>query len=355
MRRMSRKGTITILVIIAVLALIVGNRFWQQARRPASKSIPELQSERGIPVSVDTVGLGGVSESVELTGTVQGIVQSDLISKTTERVVRVAASAGQRVGKGQVLVVFDTSNPTAQYRQAKAALEDAEKDFARMQALLEQGAISEQMFEKTQTGLEVARANFEAARSIVEIISPVDGVVTSMNVTEGETAAMGSVVCTVARTDRVKVILHASEADLGRLSAGADAFVRTVEGSEAPGKVTMIASSADPGTRTFRVEVTADNASRALRPGSFATVSIYAARKKSALVVPSQAVVTRDGRPGVFVVNAEGRAVLRSVTLGLANSEVVEVAEGLSSGERIVVKGYELLKGGETVRIVAAE
>ena len=355
MKITSRRNTIIVLVIIAILALIVANRFWQQARRPVSKSIPELQTEQGIPVSIDTVGVGGVSESVELTGTVQGIVQSDLISRTTERVVKVSVSVGQRVSSGQVLVVFDTSNPTAQYRQAKAALEDAEKDFARMQALLEQGAISEQTFEKTQTGLEVARANFEAARSIVEVISPIDGVATSVNVTEGETVGMGSVVCTVARYDRVKVVVQASGADLQELSVGAAAFVRTAEGGEVPGKVTMISSSADPGTRAFRVEVTADNTSRVLKPGSFATVSVQSARKKNVLVVPSQAVVTRDGRPSVFVVNPDGKAVLRPVTLGLANSVVVEITEGLKPGERIVVKGYELLRGGETVNIVKAE
>lgn len=355
MRRMSKKRTITVLVIVAVLAVVIGNRFWQQARRPATKSIAELQSEHGIPVSIDTVAVGSISESIELTGTVQGIVQSDLISKTTERVVRVGASVGQRVSKGQVLVVFDTSNPMAQYRQAKAALDDAEKDFARMQALLEQGAISEQMFEKTQTGLEVARANFEAARSIVEVISPIDGVVTSVNVTEGETVGIGMVVCTVARYDRVKVIVQASEADLQQLSAGAVAFVRTSDGGEVPGTVSMMSSSADPGTRTFRVEVTADNTSRVLKPGSFATVAVQAAHKKEAVVVPSSCIVTRDGRLSVFVVSADGNAELRRVTTGLFNSETVEILDGLKPGERIVVSGYELLRGGETVKIVEAE
>jgi membrane fusion protein (multidrug efflux system) len=355
MKRTSRRNTIIVLVIIAILALIVANRFWQQARRPVSKSIAELQGQKGVPVSVDTVGVGGISESIELTGTVQGIIQSDLISKITERVVKVGVSVGQRVSQGQVLVVFDTSNPMAQYRQAKAALEDAEKDFARMQALLEQGAISEQMFEKTQTGLEVARANFEAARSIVEVISPIDGVVTSVNVSEGETVGTGSVVCTVARYDKVKVVVQASEADLQELSAGAAAFVRTAEGGEVPGKVTMISSSADPATRTFRVEVTADNASRVLKPGSFATVTVQAAHKKDALVVPSESVVTREGKLSVFVVNANSVAELRRVTLGLTNSRVVEVADGLKPGERVVMKGYELLRGGETVNIVEAE
>jgi RND family efflux transporter MFP subunit len=352
---MSTRNAIIVVVIVAVLAVIIANRFWQQSRRPMTQSITELQVEKGIPVSVDTVSLGSIAESVELNGTVQGIIQSDLISKTTERVVRVGASVGQRVSNGQVLVVFDTSNPTAQYRQAKAALEDAEKDFSRMEALLEQGAISEQVFEKTRTGLEVARANFEAARSIVEVISPIDGVVTSVNVTEGEIVPVGSVVCTVARYDRVKVIVKASEADVHQMSVGAPAAVRTPEGGSVRGTVSTISASADPGTRTFRVEVTADNTSRVLKPGSFAVVVVESAHRKNAIVVPSDCLVTRDGRPAVFVVSQRRTALLRRVTTGLVNSTMTEIADGLNPGEIIVTSGYELLRGGEGLNIVQSE
>jgi len=352
MKRMSKRAILTVLIIVAVLIVLVGNRIWQRSRRPASKSISELQSEIGIPVSVSTVGFGDISESIELTGTVQGIVQSDLISKMTERVVSVNAGVGTRVVSGQVLVVFDDSNPTAQYRQARAALENAERDYSRMKVLLEQGAVSEQVFEAAESGLEVARANFEAARSMVEVISPIDGVLTSMNVHAGETVPVGTVVCTVARVDRVKVVVAAAEAELRKLSFGAPALVRTSGASEIAGTVSMLSSSADPGNRTFRVEVTADNTSRILRPGSFATVSVQTANKKGVLTVPSDAIVTREGKRGVFVVSSDGKAEFRTVRVGIVNSKSTEILEGLEVGERMVAKGYELLKGGETLNII---
>jgi membrane fusion protein (multidrug efflux system) len=344
-----------IVVIIAIVAALVGNRMWQQGKRSASKSIAELQSEKGIPVSVEPVRRGEISESVGLTGTVEGIVQSDLVSRITERVVSVRVSQGQQVKEGQLLVQFDTTNPMAQYRQAKAALEDTEKDFVRMKALLEQGAISEQMFEKARTGLEVARANFEAASSVVDITAPIDGVVTSVNVREGEVVPIGKVICTVAKINKAKVVVTASESELVKLTKGAQATISSADGRAVTGTVSSISSSADPATRTFRVEITADNDSRTLRPGSFATVVVRTGHKKDALLVPSRCVLDRQGKRVVFVVAKDNTAQLRQVSVGIANQESLEIMEGLAQGDLVITEGHERLKGGEKLNVLKTQ
>ncbi|MCX5799956.1 MAG: efflux RND transporter periplasmic adaptor subunit [Candidatus Eisenbacteria bacterium] len=346
---------VIILVIIAIVAALVANRMWQQSRRPASKSIAELQGERGTPVSVEPVRRGEISESVQLTGTVEGIVQSDLVSRISERVVSVRVSVGQYVKNGQLLIQFDTTNPTAQYRQAKAAFEDAEKDFARMKALLEQGAISEQAFEKTRMGLEVARANFEAASSVVDITAPIDGVVTSVNVREGEVVAAGKLMCTVAQLNKVKVVVTASESEILGLTKGAEATISSSEGRSVTGSVSSISSSADPITRTFRVEITAGNDSRTLKPGSFATVVVRTGHKKDALLVPSGAVLDQQGKRVVFVVTKNNTAQLRPVTVGIVNQESIEILSGLTQDEVVVTSGHERLKGGEKLNVLKTQ
>ena len=341
-----------VVVIIAVIAALVANRMWQQSKRPAGKSIAQLQSEKGIPVSVEPVRRGEISESVELTGTVEGIVQSDLISRITERVVSVKVSQGQRVKEGQLLVRFDTTNPMAQYHQAKAALEDAEKDFGRMKALLEQGAISEQMFEKTRMGLEVARANFKAASSVVDITAPIDGLVTSVNVREGEVVPVGKIICTVAKVNKAKVVVTASESELVKLTKGAQATISSPDGQAVTGTVSSISSSADPVTRNFRVEITADNDSRLLKPGSFATVTVRTGHKKDTLLVPSRAVLNRQGKQVVFVVTKDNTAQLRQITTGIVNQESIEILDGLAEADAVLTDGQELLKGGEKLNIL---
>jgi len=343
---------VIIIVIIAIIAVLVANRMWQQSKRPASKSIAELQSEKGIPVSVEPVRRGEITESVQLTGTVEGIVQSDLISRVTERVVRVPVSQGQQVRKGQLLVEFDTTNPMAQYHQAKAALDDADKDFGRMKALLEQGAVSEQMFEKTRMGLEVARANFEAASSVVRITAPIDGVVTSLNVREGEVVLVGKVVCTVAKLNKAKVVVAASESEILGVTKGAQATISASDGETVTGFVSSISSSADPITRTFRVEITAGNDSRTLKPGSFSTVTVRTGYKKDALLVPPRAVLDWQGKRVVFVAAQDSTAQLRAITVGIVNQESMEVLSGLAENDLIIIEGHERLKGGEKLNIL---
>ncbi|UCF79440.1 MAG: efflux RND transporter periplasmic adaptor subunit [Candidatus Eiseniibacteriota bacterium] len=346
------KRKLILIMIVALVLVLAGNRIWRSSKRPQTKSISQLQTERGVPVSFYTAARGDISRSVELTGTVQGIAQADLISRITERVARVYVAAGQSVTSGQLLLTFDTSSPMAQFRQAKAALGDAEKNASRMKALLEKGAISRQVMEQAESGLEIAKANFEAARSLVEITSPIRGVVTSVNVYEDETVSAGTVLCTVARFDSVKVVVDASQTELKELKAGNRVFISAAREEKVPGEVSTISSSANPETRTFRVEIEADNAARLLKPGSFVTAEILTQYEADVLIVPLRCILSREGEQAVFVITEEERAELRPVTVGIINEKSAEILEGLLEGERVVLRGHELLSGGEKLKLL---
>jgi len=221
-----------------------------------------------------------------------------------------------------------------------------------MKALLEQGAVSEQMFEKTRMGLEVARANFEAASSVVRITAPIDGVVTSLNVREGEVVLVGKVVCTVAKLNKAKVVVAASESEILGVTKGAQATISASDGETVTGFVSSISSSADPITRTFRVEITAGNDSRTLKPGSFSTVTVRTGYKKDALLVPPRAVLDWQGKRVVFVAAQDSTAQLRAITVGIVNQESMEVLSGLAENDLIIIEGHERLKGGEKLNIL---
>jgi RND family efflux transporter MFP subunit len=349
------KRRLLVVLLVVVLFILIGNRVWRSSKRPDAKSISQLQSERGVPVVVYTANRGEISESVELPGTVQGIAQSTLISRITERVTRVHVAVGQKVRKGEILVALDVGSPMAQYRQAKAALGDAEKNLSRMKALFEEGAISRQMFEQAESGLEIARANFEAASALVEIVSPIAGVVTSVNVHEGEVVHTGSVVCTVARADSVKIVADVSPSELEGLEAGDPAMIEETEKEKIPGQVYSISSSADPHTRTFRVELIAANRSGSLKPGSFVTAKVLTSYKNNALVIPLESISSSEAGPGVFLITDSDRSELRPVRIGITNDKFAEILDGIEEGDRVIRRGHELLTGGEKLKIVETE
>ncbi|TDI22804.1 MAG: efflux RND transporter periplasmic adaptor subunit, partial [Acidobacteria bacterium] len=111
--------------------------------------------------------------------------------------------------------------------------------------------------------------------------------------------------------------------------------------------------SMDPETHTFRAEVDVDNSRGFLRPGMFVEAAIIVERRADVAVVPRDAVTERAGRSVVFVIDGQ-RAVRRIVSLGLGDDDQVEVREGVTPGERIVVRGLETLTDGTRVRVVGA-
>src|SRR5690606_9252645 len=104
---------------------------------------------------------------------------------------------------------------------------------------------------------------------------------------------------------------------------------------------------------TFRVEVEVENVKSLLRPGMFVETSIVVERRTGATLAPREAIAQRAGRTVVFVLDGQ-RAVQRPIVLGLGNDTHVEVRDGLSAGERLVVRGLETLTDGTRVRVVGA-
>ena len=114
------------------------------------------------------------------------------------------------------------------------------------------------------------------------------------------------------------------------------------------GRVELIRPAADTASRTFGVKVRVSNPQGILRPGMFARGAIVVAVRRQVLQVPEQAIMTAVSGPNVFVVR-DGRAVRRSVALGVHQQGLVEVISGLSAGERVVIQGQDSLTDNQTV------
>jgi len=148
---------------------------------------------------------------------------------------------------------------------------------------------------------------------------------------------------------KVKIVLDVAENDALRLRRGQPARLRvpSFPGREFPGEVTIANSTADPATKKFRVEALFDNAGGELRPGTFGEVVLEVSTHESVLAVPQKAVLDNSY---VYLIQA-GKAVKRPVTLGLQNSTVVEVLEGLAEGDVVIVEGNYGLGDGAPVRV----
>lgn len=213
----------------------------------------------------------------------------------------------------------------------------------------------------TKEQLEIAAAQAvqaEAALEMVEVglaetvvASPVDGVVAERFLSQGALVGPTTPIVSLISND-LELVLGVEESQVGQVKEGQKAEITVAAYPEQlfPAKVSLVAPSVGPRSRTFQVRVKPADPEGKLRAGMFARVKIVTREKDHAVLVPKEAVVARSGQSSVFVLADEG-VQPRPVRLGLADDETVEVLGGLKAGEEVVVAGQSELRDGDRVRV----
>jgi len=291
--------------------------------------------------------------SKSFSGSLEGEEQANIIAKIPETITKIRVKVGDYVKSGSILFELDKGGAASQFYQAQAAFLNAEKNYQRMQNLLKEGAVSQQAFDGVQTQYEVAKANFDAARSTVEITSPLSGVVTAINVNLGDLANPQLPMATVANIGRMKAVFNVGESDVPSFFVGQQTKIYSEMNPDMiqTGKITQLSKSANIQSRTFEIQSTFSNTQdRWFKPGMFCRVAVDMKSKKDALTIPLSAVVKSGNADAVYIIN-DSKSYLKTITLGLSDGKNVEVISGLKSGDKIVTLGMNNLKDGTVVVI----
>lgn len=289
------------------------------------------------------------------------------------RLTDVRVNVGDVVKKGQVLAVFSADTVNADVAQAKAALmeaqanaAEAEANAARAQSLKASGALSAQQISQYMTAETTARARIASAKAALasqelrlrytQVVAPDNGVISARTATVGSVVGVGTELFRMIRQGRLEWRAEVTATELARLRTGTNALVKAANGSELTGKVRMIAPTIDPQTRSALVYVDlppATSPSAPFKAGMFASGQ-FELGESSAMTVPQQSVVVRDGFSYVFKLNQDQRVSQIKVQSGRRLGERIEVVSGLPADALIVVSGAGFLNEGDLVRNVAA-
>jgi RND family efflux transporter MFP subunit len=268
------------------------------------------------------------------------------------RISELPVTLGQRVKAGDLIARLDAAEIDARLEQAEASLEQAERDWKRASALLEQKAITPSEQEAAQSKYRLAKgvlAEAKAMMSYVEIVAPFDGVVTKKEADEGDLATPGKPLLAIEDPSKLQLAADVPQTLAAHVLAGARLAIRVdgVEG-ELTGTVSEIAPAADPVSRTFRVKVDLP-ATSGLSSGQFARLLVPVGENLS-LRAPASAVLQRGQLEIVFVV-ADQRAQWRLVKTGRRLGDDVEILSGLQAGDAVVVEGAATLADGQPVEV----
>ena len=304
-----------------------------------------------ISVEAQTVKTGELSTTKTFSGTLEGEEQANIIAKIPERIMKINVKVGDYAKSGDILFELDKSGAQSQFYQAQAAYLNAQKNFERMQNLLKEGAVSQQAFDGIETQYEVAKANFDAARSTVEITSPLSGIVTAINVNIGDLANPAMPLATVANIGRMKAKFNVGELDVPSFFVGQSVEIYSEIKSDIvqTGKVIQLSKSANVQSRTFEMQAIFPNTSdKWFKPGMFCRVKVNMKTQKNALTIPMAALVKTDKTDGVYTINGD-QAQFQPIETGITDGTLVEVKSGLKEGDKIVTLGMSNLKNGTVV------
>ncbi|MFP4458970.1 MAG: efflux RND transporter periplasmic adaptor subunit [Candidatus Zixiibacteriota bacterium] len=316
--------------------------------------IKEIQEKDGIPIKVEKVEKETLSITKKYSGTLRGKKEAMAASAIGGNVEEIFVRVGQYVKKDQNIAKFRNDAPSSQYRQAKAAYENGKKNLERFEELFNAGAISKQQLDEIRTMHEVNKANFEAAEKQIFVKAPIAGYVADIMVNKGDGIRFDTPVASITDLNDMSIKINVPEADIKYIDGGNEVYILSGGEKEEKfsGNISEVSLTANPMTRSFEVEIDIDKPGKSLRSGSIVEVEIALIKKPNSISTIRE-VIKEDkaGKEYVYIVDGN-KAKKKYIKTGFKYGTDVEIKEGLSEGDLLVVSGSSLLSDGALVKIV---
>jgi len=393
----SKKKVLIISAVIILIAIIIFINL-------------RAQREKSIAITVEKVKKENLISKISASGEVKPKKSVNISALIAGRIIKIAVEEGQIINKNDLLLKLESTqyeasadrdrayirSLQAEKIKAEAQLENDKRNFQRKESLFKKELISSEELESAQAQYRISKANYDSIgyqikqaqaslRSTLDNLektvynSPIDGVITSLNVEEGEIALVGTmnnpgtVLLTIADLSVMEVDVDVDETDVIGVELGQTSEVRVDAFPDLviKGKVTEIGSSAiqtiagSEESKDFKVVITLEDPPKNLKPGLSASADIITAEKSDVLTVPISALVLKESEKetettgkkqeeGVFVIK-DDRAQFRPIEKGIMGELNIEIVSGLEQGEDIAVGPYSALRQLKDDMLVKAE
>jgi multidrug efflux system membrane fusion protein len=340
-----------------------------------SKDLAPTAGAGGPPVSAASVIEKSVAQTQEFSGRLEAIERVEIRPRVGGFITEVKVRPGAEVKKGDVLFVIDPRPFQAEADRASAAAEAARAraglarlELNRAEKLLNEKAIAQREYDERAAGLKELDANARAAQAQAEaaklnlsytrVTAPIDGRVSKAEITVGNLVDTSAVLTSVVSMNRIYASFDGDEETYLRVAKDARGGVPVAvqvglageEGFPHEGKLEFVDNQLDTSSGSVRLRAVFANEDRSLAPGLFARVQIGGGDKRKTMLISDRAVGTDQSYKFVYVVDAQGKAEQRQVTLGPVVDGLRVVREGLKPGEKIVVNGLQRVKPGALVQ-----
>ena len=335
--------------LIVMLSAQLGAFFVAQAvaQQPPGQERPPM------PVEAGQVEVGQVILSIPAIGSLKSSESVTISPEIAGRISEIIGKEGQPVKAGELLVALDPSIYQAELAQAQASIALSKANYQRASELFDKRVGTQQARDEAQARFladEASLASAQARLTKTKIYAPFDGVLGLRRASVGQYVSPGEIVFNLEAINPLKIDFRIPEIYLSKIKIGQQIATKldALPGKQYTGTLYAIDPLIDQNGRSILIRATLPNDTGELRPGLFARLNLIYETRDQALLVPEQAVFFMGQQKFVYRI-VEGRATLSPVTTGDRNAGKVEIVEGLSAGEQIIVAGMMKIFNGMPV------
>ena len=269
------------------------------------------------------------------------------------KILTINAEEGQLINQGATLLLLDNEMLQYQLENLDVSIEGQSKDVDRLSLLVQSESAPAVQLEKAKLALkstQIQRKQVVKQLSGNVLKTPFSGVVTKQLVDLGSVVGIGTPVFEITDISQLKLTISVPERDIQNfvLNQQVSVKVDVFPGKIFSGKVSLIGIQADK-MHNFKVQVLVSNTNNELRSGMYATASLLSSKSLTALSIPRKALVGSTKNPAVYLIK-NGKAMLTYFTAGTSDGDYIEVINGLTKDDRIILKGQVNLIAGSPVK-----
>ena len=336
----------------AAIALLFLAGCQEQEKKPSALEVNNVKTKK--------VQLNDSYQKFSYSGQLESSEKSTLSFLVGGMIEKMHADEGQSVRKGEPLAMIYAEDCENELLLQQARLLEAGDVYTRMSSLYKKNSVPESDFIKAKAGYLRANAMVKIARKKLadtRLYAPYDGMIFRKVTRPGTVIAPGIPVYEIVNLDDLEIVIAVPQNEVNILATGDEiqAVLPSLDGKRVTGKITSIVAVADALTRSYRVKAAIQNPEGILKDGMLANVEVQTTEKQKTISIPGNAVVMSSANiPYVFRYNPKDQRVLQQrIRVGAADGANIQVLEGLSARDIIVVEGQHRLKDGAFVKVVS--
>jgi membrane fusion protein (multidrug efflux system) len=359
--------------VIAMVLIVIGLAVGIIPRWLAKRSlVKETAANAMQTVAVVSPTPGKSDLGVPLPAEVQAFVEAPIYARASGYLKKWDVDIGQHVEAGELLAEIDTPELDQQLEQAKAEVAQADASLTlakstseRWADLLKTASVSEQETAEKEADYELKKANLEAAhanlhrledlKSFARVTAPFAGTITTRDTDVGQLIAAGNgrALFRLAQINPLRVYVRVPQTLSREVQPGQEAqlLISEMPGRKFEAKVVRTAGAMDPNSRTLLAELQVDNPKNEILAGSYAQVRFNDTEANPALTVPASTLLFGSQGMQVGVVDSGGKVDVRTIRVGRDFGQSVEVLDGLSASDHVIVNPSDSLASGMIVRV----